>query len=49
LTQSAFTETPILYDKLVADQVKEQTDTDRYEDIRRIEAMNPNEKLDFFD
>lgn len=40
---------PILYDKLVADKVEEQTDMDRYEDIRRIEAMDPKEKLDFFD
>ncbi|MFQ5485434.1 MAG: 4Fe-4S ferredoxin, partial [Desulfobacterales bacterium] len=40
---------PILYDQLAADPVKEQTETDRYEDIRCIEAMDPKEKRDFFD
>ena len=40
---------PVIYDKLVADQVEEQKDVDRYEDVRKIEAMPPDEKWNFFD
>ena len=40
---------PVIYDELVADEVKEQTDVDRYEDVRRIEALSPEEKWEFFE
>lgn len=40
---------PVIHDVLVADPVEEQQDVDRYEDIRRIEAMAPDEKYAFFD
>ena len=40
---------PVIYDELVADEVKEQTDVDRYEDVRHIEALSPEEKWDFFE
>ncbi len=39
---------PVLYDELVADLVIEQKDVDRYEDIRRIESMSPEEKRKYF-
>lgn len=40
---------PVIYDELVADPVQEQTDVDRYADVREIEAMSPQEKIEFFD
>jgi len=40
---------PVIYDELVADEVKEQEDVDRYEDVRYIEALSPDEKWDFFE
>ena len=40
---------PVIYDELVADLVEEQKDVDRYEDIRKIEAMTPDEKRNYFD
>ena len=40
---------PVIHDELVADLVEEQTDVDRYEDIRRVEAMSPEEKWQFFE
>lgn len=40
---------PVLYDELVADEVEEQKDIDRYEDVRKIEAMSGEEKWAFFD
>jgi len=40
---------PVIYDELVADEVKEQKDVDRYEDVRHIEALSPDEKWDFFE
>ena len=39
---------PVLYDELVADLVEEQTDVDRYADVREIEAMAPEEKWNYF-
>ncbi|RZB34382.1 MAG: hypothetical protein SRB1_00150 [Desulfobacteraceae bacterium Eth-SRB1] len=39
---------PVIYDELVADLVEEQKDVDRYEDVRRIEAMQPEKKQDYF-
>jgi formate dehydrogenase subunit beta len=40
---------PVIYDELVADEIKEQTDVDRYEDVRHIEALSPDEKWDFIE
>jgi len=40
---------PVIYDELVAEEVKEQEDVDRYEDVRHIEALSPDEKWDFFE
>jgi len=40
---------PVIYDELVAEQVDEQKDVDRYEDIRKIEAMTSSEKWEYFD
>ncbi|MDO9567383.1 MAG: 4Fe-4S dicluster domain-containing protein [Candidatus Desulfaltia sp.] len=40
---------PVIYDELVAEPVKEQTETDRYKDVRRIEEMQVEEKNNFFD
>jgi formate dehydrogenase (coenzyme F420) beta subunit len=40
---------PVIYDELAADEVKEQTDVDRYEDVCHIEALSPDEKWDFFE
>ena len=35
---------PVKYDELITDLVEEQTDVDRYADIREIEALSPGEK-----
>jgi len=40
---------PVEYDELAAEPVAEQQGVDRYEDIRRIEAMPAEEKYQFFD
>ena len=40
---------PVLYDELAADEVPEQTDVDRYADVRAVEAMTPEEKWRYFD
>lgn len=40
---------PVLYDELIADPVDELKGVDRYEDIRRIEQLSPQEKKVFFD
>jgi ferredoxin len=40
---------PVIYDELIADQVEEQTDVDRYADVRHIEALSPEEKWKYFD
>jgi len=40
---------PVVYDELAADLVEEQTDVDRYEDIRKIEAMPHEERWAYFD
>lgn len=40
---------PVIYDELVADQVEEQTVADKYAEIEKIEAMNPDEKWTFFE
>lgn len=40
---------PVLYDELAAPLVEEQKDIDRYADVRRIEAMSPQEKWQYFE
>jgi formate dehydrogenase (coenzyme F420) beta subunit len=40
---------PVLYDDPAGDLVTEQTDVDRYADIRHLEAMDQPEKKAFFD
>jgi len=40
---------PVLYDELAAPLVEEQKDIDRYADVRRIEAMLPQEKWQYFE
>ena len=40
---------PVIHDELVADMVEEQKVVDRYEDVRRIEAMASDEKWNYFD
>ncbi|MDP3285397.1 MAG: 4Fe-4S dicluster domain-containing protein [Desulfobacterales bacterium] len=40
---------PVLYDELAAPLVEEQKDIDRYADVRRIEAMSPQEKWKYFE
>jgi len=40
---------PVIYDVLAGDTVEEQKDVERYEDVRRIEAMTPEERNRFFD
>jgi len=39
---------PVIYDELAADLIDEQK-VDRYEDVRKIEAMSPEEKWNYFD
>jgi formate dehydrogenase subunit beta len=40
---------PVIYDELAADKVEEQTDVDRYADVRHIEKLSSDEKWDFFE
>lgn len=40
---------PVVHDEMVAEPVEEQTDVDRYADIREIEAMSDPERKAFFD
>jgi ferredoxin len=40
---------PVIHDEMAAEPVAEQTDVDRYADIRRIEAMSPEEKWQYFE
>jgi len=40
---------PVIHDELVADLVTEQTDVNRYADIREVEAMSSDEKNAYFD
>jgi formate dehydrogenase (coenzyme F420) beta subunit len=40
---------PVIHDEMVADPVKEQTNIDRYMDVRKIEEMAIEEKWQFFD
>ncbi|MGA8178524.1 MAG: 4Fe-4S dicluster domain-containing protein, partial [Desulfobacterales bacterium] len=40
---------PVIYDELAADAVQEQTEVDRYEDVREIEALPVEKKWEFFE
>ena len=40
---------PVFYDELIAEKVEEQQGVDRYADVREIEAMNTQEKWDYFE
>ena len=42
---------PVIYDELIADLVEEQSesDVDMFASVREIEAMNPEEKWDYFE
>jgi ferredoxin len=40
---------PVIYDELVGELVEEQTDIDRYTDVREIEAKTTDEKWQFFE
>jgi ferredoxin len=40
---------PVIYDEMVADPVPEQEGIDRYEDVKKIEALTPDEKWEYFD
>jgi ferredoxin len=39
---------PVIYDELVGDPVVEQTNIDRYEDVRAVEAMDSEQKWNYF-
>jgi ferredoxin len=40
---------PVIYDSLVSDLVEEQKETDKFAEVKKIEAMTPDEKWLFFD
>jgi formate dehydrogenase (coenzyme F420) beta subunit len=40
---------PVLYDEMVDEPVAEQTDVDRYADVRGVEEMSPQERWDYFE
>jgi formate dehydrogenase subunit beta len=40
---------PVIHDEMVADPVEEQTDVDRYADVKAIEAMDSEEKWQLFE
>jgi len=40
---------PVIHDEMVAEPVEERQDVDRYEDVRKIEAMDPQEKWEYFE
>ncbi len=40
---------PVIYDELVADLVEEQTDVDRWADIREVEEMDIDKRREFFE
>ena len=40
---------PVIHDELVGELVEEQIDVDRYEDVREIEALSPQEKATYFE
>ncbi len=40
---------PVIHDEMVAEPVAEQTDVDRFADVREIEAMSPEERWAYFE
>jgi ferredoxin len=40
---------PVVYDELLGELVEEQQNVDRYPDVRRVEAMLPDEKWQYFE
>jgi len=40
---------PVLYDELITDPVKEPQRTDRYEDVRTVEAMDSGARWEYFE
>jgi ferredoxin len=40
---------PVIYDEMVAEPVEEQTDVDRYADVRKIEKLDPEKRWAYFD
>jgi formate dehydrogenase (coenzyme F420) beta subunit len=40
---------PVIYDELIADPVKEQTDIEKYQDIKDVEAMSGDDRWQYFD
>lgn len=40
---------PVIYDELVGELVPEQEGVDRYEDVRRVEAMSPKDRWEYFE
>jgi ferredoxin len=40
---------PVIYDELVAEKIKEQTDVDRYEEVRKVEEMTTENKWEYFE
>jgi formate dehydrogenase (coenzyme F420) beta subunit len=40
---------PVISDEMIADPVKEQTEVDRFADVREIEAMDAGQRWDFFE
>jgi ferredoxin len=40
---------PVIHDELVGDPVSEQTEVDRYADVRAIEGLSAKEKWDYFE
>lgn len=39
---------PVISDEMVAEPVAEQSNVDRYADVRQVEAMSPDEKWNYF-
>ena len=40
---------PVIYDEMVADPVEEQTNIEKYQDVKNVEAMSIDERWQFFD
>jgi formate dehydrogenase (coenzyme F420) beta subunit len=40
---------PVIYDEMVAEPVPEQSGVDRYEDVRAVEAMDPEARWKYFE
>ncbi len=40
---------PVLFDEMVAEPVAEQSDVDRYQDVRHVESLATEQKWDFFE